>query len=416
MNAEANQIMVGELREKFNAVNAIFNDFGRYSTETANKISEQNNHTYNKLSNILIGSIAGAIALLGVLMFIFIKWFTRRFDMLIAKLDKVADGDLKEHIIVTANDEIGKVGRSINRMIDNLVNLVGKIQHTSQQVAASSEELTASAEQSAQVTEQIAKSIGDVSELSTNQVTAVNSATNVIEVISAGIEQTAATVGTTSEQAKKAVDTAKEGNDTIEGAVRQMNSIERTVNQSATMVTKLGHRSKEIGQIVETISGIAGQTNLLALNAAIEAARAGEQGKGFAVVAEEVRKLAEQSQDAAKQIGQLIAEIQSDTDEAVIAMNNGTNEVKTGTEVVNKAGEAFRQILTMVDVVNQQSNEIAKTMEELAHGTLKVVDSMKIVDDSSKDVAAESQSVSAATEEQSHLWNRLRQVVGVWRY
>jgi len=122
------------------------------------------------------------------------------------------------------------------------------------------------------------------------------------------------------------VDRANDGGQTIELAIAQMGKIETTVNSSAQVVSKLGERSKEIGQIVATISGIAGQTNLLALNAAIEAARAGEQARGFTVVAEEVRKLAEQSQEATKKIAVLIGEIQGDTDNAVVAMNNGTRE------------------------------------------------------------------------------------------
>lgn len=127
----------------------------------------------------------------------------------------------------------------------------------------------------------------------------------------------------------------------------------------------LGNQSKEIGQIVNTISDIAGQTNLLALNAAIEAARAGEQGKGFAVVADEVRKLAEQSQMAAKQIADLIAQIQSQPNSAVQAMNEGSAEVKIGTEVVDTAGHTFTDIISR-DTAAQAETVSAVTEEQSA--------------------------------------------------
>ena len=180
-----------------------------------------------------------------------------------------------------------------------------------------------------------------------------------------------------------------------------MGQIEQTVTRSSSVVAKLGERSKEIGQIVDTISGIAGQTNLLALNAAIEAARAGEQGRGFAVVAEEVRKLAEQSQGAAKQIAGLIGEIRNDTDSAVVAMNEGTKEVRIGTEVVNNAGQSFRDIYTSVSDVTGQVREISAAIEQMAAGSQQIVSSVKEIDVISKDTSAQAQTVSAATEEQS---------------
>ncbi len=179
-----------------------------------------------------------------------------------------------------------------------------------------------------------------------------------------------------------------------------MARIEDTVNTSASVVAKLGERSKEIGQIVDTISGIASQTNLLALNAAIEAARAGEQGRGFAVVAEEVRKLAEQSQEATQRIAELIGHIQTDTDKAVDAMNDGTREVKTGAEVVDSAGTAFREIVELVSQGSGQIRDISAAVQEMASGSQQIVGLVKKIDILSKTSAGEAQSVSAATEEQ----------------
>lgn len=398
---EAGAAMRGAVKTTYDQVTKKITELGKASMDGANQASADSEAMYNSTIKILSGVILIALVITAISLFLIIKNISSGINELMRVAQKVADGDLKESVHITSEDEIGILGQANNQMIGNLKSLIMQIQKTSTQMAASSEELTASAGQSAEVTQQIAGSIMKVAGLSTDQVGAVNSASSVVEELSAGIEETAATVTMAADNTNKAVEVAQNGNKSINDAVTQMNNIEKTVNKSASVVAKLGERSKEIGQIVDTIAGIAGQTNLLALNAAIEAARAGEQGKGFAVVAEEVRKLAEQSQEAAKQIGSLITEIQSDTESAVVAMDDGTKEVKIGTAVVTTAGQAFVQILEVVENVNKQANEVVSTMEEMAQGTQQIVDAVQEIDNSSKNVAAESQTVSAATEEQS---------------
>ncbi|WP_245867858.1 Methyl-accepting chemotaxis protein McpB [Sporomusa silvacetica DSM 10669] len=327
---------------------------------------------------------------------------TKPLQLLEGVAGRVASGDLSiTHIDVTSQDELGRLARAFETMVGNLRTLVSKISTSSEQVAASAEEMTASADQSTQAANQVAGSISDVSKGMDEQLTVANDTSAVVQQMSASIQQIAANISEVAAQSAQAATKANAGNKSVDKAVSQMASIEQTVLSSAGVVANLGERSKEIGQIVDTISGIAGQTNLLALNAAIEAARAGEQGRGFAVVAEEVRKLAEQSQEAAKKIAILISEIQGDTNKAVIAMDSGTREVKLGAEVVNASGQAFQEITTLVTHVSDQVSEISSAIEQMASDSEQIVGAVKRINDLSKKAAGEAQTVSAATEEQS---------------
>ena len=313
----------------------------------------------------------------------------------------LAKGDFREmQARVHGEDEIGQLAKGFREMRSSLRALVTKVQSQSEQVAAASEELTASAAQSSQAAGNVASSIAGMASGAETQLRAAADTVAVVEQITSGIQQVAVNANQAAAQSAEATSQARNGGEAIERAVKQMAHIAESVVASAAVVTKLGERSGEIGQIVDAIAGIAGQTNLLALNAAIEAARAGEQGRGFAVVAEEVRKLAEQSQEAAKKIADLIGEIRTDTDKAVVAMNDGTREVKTGSEVVDAAGTAFREIADLVDRVSGQMKDISAAIQQMASGSQQIVGSVRQIDGLSKQSAAEAQTVSAATEEQ----------------
>ena len=347
------------------------------------------------------------IALLGILASVISSLLlahkiVAQLEILTKGMEKLAKGDLTaEKVEIGSKDEIGQLANSFNMMKASMKMLIEKVVQDSEQLAASSEELTASSEQSAQAANQIAMSTINVATGSEKQLEKVNETTEIVEQLMAGIQQIANNTSNVANTAEKTAKVAEAGSVVITDAENQMQNIEKSVGSSAQKVSKLGERSKEIGQIVDTISGIAGQTNLLALNAAIEAARAGEQGRGFAVVAEEVRKLAEQSQDAAKKIASLINEIQTDTDQAVLTMTEGTMDVQKGTEVVSKAGETFDNILTLVQEVAGQVENILVAIQQLVNGSKQITASVKQIDSISKDNAGETQTISAVTEEQS---------------
>jgi methyl-accepting chemotaxis protein len=222
-----------------------------------------------------------------------------------------------------------------------------------------------------------------------------------IDEMAKGIQQVAQNSMIATQSAEKTSISASSGGAAIEKTIDQMKVIEQKTDHTANIISELEGRSQQIGQIVEAITTIADQTNLLALNAAIEAARAGEAGRGFSVVAEEVRKLAEQSAQSAKEITELIHEIQERTNNAVSFMNDSKKEVKTGAEVANLAGDNFAEILTRVSEITNQIHEISAASQELTSGTDTVVMSARHTIKESEKAAEETQSISAATEQQS---------------
>ena len=397
---EARQVMKTELAPISKELN---DKLDSYQNMRNKQITDSLNQAASHAASGKTGAIAAAVfaAILGMLIgFFAARSIARPINELSAIASKVAAGDLTEQVNVSRQDEIGQLATAFNKMVLELKNLIKQVTVNAEQLAASSEELTANSEQSAQAANQVATSITEVASGAAAQMEAANETSVVVEQMSVGIQQIAANVNQVADQSAQAAAKAEKGDQEVGKAVQQMQQIETTVNTSAKVVTKLGERSKEIGQIVDTISSLAGQTNLLALNAAIEAARAGEQGRGFAVVAEEVRKLAEQSQEAAKKIADLIGEIQGDTDQAVVAMSEGTQEVQRGAEVVNAAGSAFKAIRTVVDQVSGQVKEISAAIQQMASGSQQIVGSVKKINDLSKQAAGETQDASAATEEQ----------------
>ena len=354
-NAEAYALYTKSLDPLSKEYTDNFRDLAGHYSKLSEQMNTENKAEAATATKITIGFTLAMVIILGGIGLFITRMITRPLQFMVSVCEEFAAGDFRDKPRqMLRKDEIGQLADAMASMRASLRTVLKQVSESAEQVAASSEELTASAEQSAQAVTQVAGAISDVAQGAEKQLIAVDETSAVVEQMSAGIQQAAASSNQVAEHSAQAAGKAKEGNASVEKAVSQMVYIEQTVNNSAQIVANLGERSKEIGQIVDTISGIAGQTNLLALNAAIEAARAGEQGRGFAGVADEVRKLAEQSQEAAKQIATLISEIQGETDKAVVAMDEGTREVKVGTEVVTTAGKAFEEIATLVTNVSEK--------------------------------------------------------------
>lgn len=403
-NVEAYQLYMKEAvppAEKFTK-NLV--DMTEHAKKAAEEMNAQSKKSIASAIMIFVAIILASIIIGTILGWVIMKRITMRLTQAVNFLGEIAEGDFSRNVpedSINDKSEFGTLSQAVDKMNRNIRALIKQMANTSEQLASSSEQLTASAEQSAQASNQVAGSITEVASGAEKQLYLANSANDIVAQMSKGISQVAENTMVVSNSAEQTAVSANDGEKAVEKAVKQMQVIEQKTNATAGVIGELEEKSKQIGQIVEVIASIAAQTNLLALNAAIEAARAGEAGRGFAVVAEEVRKLAEQSEGAAKQITDLINQVQDKTDSAVSFMQESKKEVDTGAEVVNIAGQSFGEILNMIRQISDQIHEISAASQQITSGTHDVVSAVENINNESKNAAEQTQTISAATEEQS---------------
>jgi methyl-accepting chemotaxis protein len=356
------------------------------------------------LQALLLKVIICAVVTLAVIAFtlyLLLRPPLQRIHQIADVANCVAGGDLcVQPLQVKDTNEIGQLSQAMNEMVGNLQALIRRFHIAAEQVAASSQELTAGVHQTSATLDQITIFTHEVASSIENQVRNIEHTTQTIEEMTEGVQRVAASSAVASEAALHTATQAKTGNEKVLKAVQQMDTIETVVGEAAGIVEVLGQRSQQIGEIVNVITGIANQTNLLALNAAIEAARAGEQGRGFAVVADEVRKLAEQSKEAAEQIARMIEEIQQDTLHAVRSMETGTGEVKAGMVVIDEAGRTFQSILQAVEQISDQITDISTSSQQMSAGSQQIATSTAQLVELSRRSAEHSQRVASYSEEQ----------------
>lgn len=353
------------------------------------------------LAKIMFWVVLLCILLTALMITYISKKFVRPIILMRDEALLLAEGDLgQRQVVIHSEDEIGQLARAFIEMAEKLRYLIVEVQIQANTIASSSEELTASAQQAAQAGNQVALSITQIAQGTERQATSVTSMSTVAEGISASIGEIANTGKKISETASGSTKNTERGQEAIEQAMAQMKQINQGSESVQRAIGELAKGSQEISEIVSLIASIAGQTNLLALNAAIEAARAGEQGRGFAVVAEEVRKLAEQSNQATEKIADLIKRNETDMDEAIAATRNNSDAVDAGMHVVEIAGTIFKEIADSVTQLSNQISGISDSIHQIAVGSQELVESVQVIDSESQANAGETLNVSAISEEQ----------------
>ncbi|WNS75236.1 methyl-accepting chemotaxis protein [Bacillus sp. DTU_2020_1000418_1_SI_GHA_SEK_038] len=389
----------GQVVDNQNQIDFTTNDRTGIKIAGVMDLGEVNQDTKPILMTTLL--IVGLFIVIGALLSYFvIRSITRPLNGLVAATEKVSEGDLTQAFDVKNNDEISYLGVSFNKMVGALRELIQNVDAKSEMLAASSQQLMASAEQNNTATEQIVDAIQEVASGTERQSKMVEDSHHIVMAMSAEMEGMLNHSQAVRETSMDAVGIVNNGNQAIQLTSQQMTNIHKTISRLSVVIEDLRKRSIDINQIIDVISGIADQTNLLALNAAIEAARAGENGKGFAVVADEVRKLAEQSSRSTETIRQLISSIQIDTNHAVESMEKGTTEIEKGMDLAQSAGEAFHEIKQFIDHVNNEIQTISVSIKETSAGTEQVVGVVHGIEEIAVKTTADSQNVSAATEEQ----------------
>lgn len=283
---------------------------------------------------------------------------------LLDEMANLADGDLTSYATVT-EDFTGAIADSINFTIDALRDLVTTINETASQVAGS-----------ARQTQDTARHLAEASEHQAQEITSASTAINEMAV---SIDDVSSTSSESAAAAKRSVDIAKQGGEAVRRTIEGMDNIRETIQETSKRIKRLGESSQEIGEIVELIDDIAEQTNILALNAAIQAAMAGEAGRGFAVVADEVQRLAERSSNATKQIEALVKTIQTDTNEAVISMEQSTAGVVNAARLAENSGESLNEIVSESENLARRIQDISGLAKQQSSAAANVSQMMHVI-------------------------------------
>ncbi len=386
-DAEFQARLLGEIPKLASEADGMITGIVNGSVEAADQASQDADALYASSRNMMMVIIFAALILSVGFGYFIAQIIARPLNRVVGLVGKVAGGDLRETSNIDTKDEVGRLAQSISDMVLSLRKTVSGILNSAESVSAASEQISAS-------TEEIAGG-------STSQANAAQTINELFKELSAAIHSVAQSAEQASELSNRTMDIAQEGGRVVRSSIDGM----QRVNDQ---MSRLEEDSQKIGEIIEVIDDIADQTNLLALNAAIEAARAGDQGRGFAVVADEVRKLAERSSEATKQITSIIKGMQANTQQSVKA-------VGAGVESSQKTGEAFENIISMVNDAAQKVTEIAAASEEQAAQSSEVMISIESISAATEEAAASSEETASTAQSLAQLAEELNSAVAIFK-
>ncbi|WP_139491476.1 methyl-accepting chemotaxis protein [Brevibacillus dissolubilis] len=378
----------------------------KYNTEQASIARDLTKQRFND-SLIMTVIVAGLGVIATVLGLILIRMLIIRP---ILRLDEavatMAGGDLRVRIEVSNNDEIGRLGDAFNQLAEKWTSVVGELQESAKILRATSAELGASADGAASTTVQVAVAIEKTADNATDQSEYVGQVVDRVQASMAQIENAYSEAQRTNQLAVETSRVAENGRSAVDSAKDQTIKLMGSIEAAQDSIRSLASHSKQITKVTTMIGEIASQTNLLALNAAIEAARAGEHGKGFAVVADEVRKLAEQSQKFAQEIGRIVVSIERETERSLDAMENNTTEMQEQIRLVEKGGLALGEIVataegtsTQVEFMQSKLSHLVANFQEVEERMEQVGHKVKLTASSAEEITASSQEITATVQE-----------------
>jgi methyl-accepting chemotaxis protein len=408
MSGMVNQefLMAGEVslepKAMYERTNRAHDKLHEMATFGLNLLKERIDERYAALSVskwVTVAIMAFASLLMVYLFIAFYSSVRRHIEMIETNMKQAATGDLTVRMNVRTNDEFLQIARSFNELIESFRSIISVNQQMTEEVSAASEELTAITEETVQAADQVATTVENVAVGAEQQLKYAEQNTHSIYELLRDTHYISDRARQVASSSVEMTNEAKNGSTSVRQMIQQMSNVNELVSQSSHVIQTLYERSNNIGKMTQMITAIAEQTNLLALNAAIEAARAGEHGRGFAVVADEVRKLAEQSSQSAKEIHKLLSEIQHDTSNSMTAMEHVLQEAAKGVSVANHTGTIFENILASTGAVTEQINEVSSRLSLMEASLQQLSTTIQETEQISKDSGQQTQMVAAAAEQ-----------------